>query len=105
MLDLHKLKLKYRELSSKYADSLKQPIFKNSKRSYVYLPAKAPSEMKVIETKLGTAEQQISLGSQAVQDNLGETTSQILKVVDDQTDVGEGERARASLLANMGDLP
>ena len=39
MLDMHKLKLKYRELSSNYADALKQPVFKQSQRSYTYLPA------------------------------------------------------------------
>ena len=38
MLDMHKLKLKYRELSSQYAETLMKPVFKTSKRSYTYLP-------------------------------------------------------------------
>lgn len=38
MLDLHKLKLKYRELSSQYAENLMQPVFKTSKRSYTHFP-------------------------------------------------------------------
>ena len=35
MLDMHKLKLKYRELSSQYAENLMQPVFQTSKRSYI----------------------------------------------------------------------
>ena len=43
MLDMHKLKLKYRELSSQYAENLMKPVFKTSKRSYTYLPAAGDS--------------------------------------------------------------
>ena len=42
MLDMHKLKLKYREMSSQYAEVLKQPVFKTSKRSYTVLPGDTP---------------------------------------------------------------
>ena len=43
MLDMHKLKLKYRELSSHYTEGLMKPVFQTKQRSYTVLPADAPS--------------------------------------------------------------
>jgi hypothetical protein len=49
MIDMHKLKLKYRQLSTNYADALKQPVFQQSKRSYTYLPATSQLEVKQVD--------------------------------------------------------
>ena len=37
MLDLHKLKLKYREMSSMYTEQLMKPVFHTNKRSYSHI--------------------------------------------------------------------
>lgn len=37
MLDMHHLKLKYRDMSSQYTENLMKPIFKTSKRSYLHI--------------------------------------------------------------------
>ena len=51
MLDLHKLKLKYRELSSLYTESLMKPVFTSNKRSYSHITQPADSSMPESGTK------------------------------------------------------
>ena len=44
MLDMHKLKLQYRELGSSYIDDLTTPLFVNQKRSFTHVIPTVPSE-------------------------------------------------------------
>ena len=53
MLDMHKLKMKYRELSSNYTEGLMKPVFQTTQRSYAILPDDATSSRKPNETIRG----------------------------------------------------
>ena len=95
MLDMHKLKLKYRELSSQYAENLMKPVFKTSKRSYTYLPNDSPDVIRHrqgsrdLENIMNSAEHDFATTANNVSPQnelLGETAT---KLKADMSDAGE----------------
>ena len=105
MLDMHKLKLKYRELSSQYAETLMQPVFKTSKRSYTYLPPTMDSPQLIkhhsgpssnLEGIINSADE-FTTGNNASPENeyLGETASRL------KVEIMDGEKQRQSSLTNQ----
>ena len=113
MLDLHQLKLKYREMSSQYAEGLMKPVFKTSKRSYTHL--KIGQHMDVMnkihmkQTLPGTAEKgsDVAMRVPVGPELLGETASRLRK---DTEDIAVGlaepdEAARGGMGETFQQLP
>lgn len=105
MLDMHKLKLKYRELSSQYAETLMQPVFKTSKRSYTYLPPTLDSPHLIknhsgptsdLEGIINSADEFTTGNNQSPHNEyLGETASRL------KVEIMDGEKQRNSSLTNQ----
>ena len=111
MLDLHQLKLKYREMSSQYAEGLMKPVFKTSKRSYTHL--KINQHMDVMnkihmkQTLPGTAEKgsDVAMRVPVGPELLGETASRLRNDTEDIA-VGDGDELRqAGMTETFQQLP
>ena len=110
MLDLHQLKLKYREMSSQYSQGLTKPVFKTSKRSYTHLKigqqADGLGKIHLKQTLPGTAEKgsDVALRVPVGGELLGETASRLRKDTEDIA-VGDDDAKQGGMTETFQQLP